>query len=116
MGPDIGLGRRQLYILPTRFGLGFALLVLALLLAGVNYRNGLAYALAFLLASVAVVTMFYTHRNLAGLRVAPGAAAPVFAGQTATFCIWLHNEGGRPRLDIDVESRGRPRRALQTLD
>ena len=71
---DTVLGRRQLYMLPTRHGLLFALVLAVLLLAAINYGNGLAYALTFLLASVAVVSMLHTHRNLHRLRIAAGAA------------------------------------------
>src|SRR3990172_7968934 len=77
------LGRRQLYMLPTRHGLMFCVLLAVLLLASVNYGNGLGYALTFLLGAVAVVSMLHTHRNLHRLRVAAGPCVPVFAGAAA---------------------------------
>ena len=46
------LERRSLYILPTREGLYFGAMLGVILIAATNYANGLAYALAFLLASV----------------------------------------------------------------
>ena len=98
----IVLGRRQLYMLPTRYGLLFALLLLIQLLAAINYGNGLAYALTFLLGSLAVVSMLYTHRNLIHLRLAAGACAPVFAGEMAKFRIHLANDSATPRLGIAV--------------
>lgn len=96
------LGRRQLYMLPTRHGLLFALVDTVLLLAAINYGNGLAYALAFLLAAVAVVSMLHTHRNLHRLRVAPGACVPVFAGELARFTVVLANDSDRPRYGVTV--------------
>ena len=96
----IVLGRRQLYMLPTRFGLLFALLLLVQLLAAINYGNGLAYALTFLLGSIAVVSMLYTHRNLVGLRLAAGSCTPVFAGDNAVFRIHLVNEAVIPRFSV----------------
>ena len=51
------LGTRQVFILPTRHGLLFMLVLVALALAAVNYSNALAYLLTFLLASMAVVLM-----------------------------------------------------------
>ncbi|MBI3575010.1 MAG: DUF58 domain-containing protein [Gammaproteobacteria bacterium] len=108
---DTVLGRRQLYMLPTRHGLQFALVLAVLLLAAINYGNGLAYALTFLLASVAVVSMLHTHRNLHRLRISAGACAPVFAGQSAQFEIVLTNDASTPRFGIllsqDNEERGR---------
>ncbi len=99
---DTVLGRRQLYMLPTRHGLLFALVLAVLLLAAINYGNGLAYALTFLLASVAVVSMLHTHRNLHRLRISAGACAPVFAGRVAQFDVTLINDSPTARLGIVV--------------
>ena len=99
---DVILGRRQLFMLPTRFGLLFALLLVVQLLTAINYGNGLAYALTFLLGSLAVVSMLYTHRNLFRLRLAAGICAPVFAGETAMFRIHLTNDGDTPRFGVTV--------------
>lgn len=99
---DVILGRRQLFMLPTRYGLLFAVLLVVQLLAAINYANGLAYALTFLLGSLAVVSMLYTHRNLFRLRLSSGACAPIFAGETATFPIHLINDSDTPRYGVAV--------------
>ena len=99
---DVILGRRQLFMLPTRFGLLFALLLVVQLLTAINYGNGLAYALTFLLGSLAVVSMLYTHRNLFQLRLAAGICAPVFAGEAAVFRIHLTNDSDTPRFGVTV--------------
>src|SRR3989344_5121567 len=93
---DVILGRRQLFMLPTRFGLLFALLLVVQLLTAINYGNGLAYALTFLLGSLAVVSMLYTHRNLFRLRLSASACAPVFAGEVALFKIHITNDSDTP--------------------
>jgi uncharacterized protein (DUF58 family) len=99
------LGRgRTLYILPTREGMTYAALLLVTLLAGVNYANGLAYALTFLLGAIGIVTTVHTHRNLAGLRLSAGAATPVFAGETAQFTVVIYNDTELARHAIDVIS------------
>ncbi len=97
------LGQRQLYILPTRAGLLYALLLLVLLLTGINYGNGLAYALTFLLAGLAVVSMLHTHRNLHRLRIAPAAPEPVFAGEAARFPLTVNNPQARARYGVRLE-------------
>jgi uncharacterized protein (DUF58 family) len=99
---DVILGRRQLFMLPTRFGLLFALLLAVQLLTAINYGNGLAYALTFLLGSLAVVSMLYTHRNLFRLHLTAGICAPVFAGEIAVFRIHLTNDGDTPRFGVTV--------------
>jgi uncharacterized protein (DUF58 family) len=96
------LGRRQLFMLPTRYGLLFAALLVVQLLAAINYANGLAYGLTFLLGSLAVVSMLYTHHNLFRLRLSAGACAPVFAGETAIFRIHLANDSDTPRFGVAV--------------
>jgi len=103
----VTLGRRQVFILPTRNGLMFALVLTALLLAAVNYGNGLAYMLSFLLAGMAIVSILYANRNLLHLRIAPAASAAVFAGEDAHFSITLGNDGARARLGVAIEYRKR---------
>ncbi len=95
-GPQAGpivLDRRRVFILPSRYGWMFALVLLALWLGAVNYNNGLAYALAFLLGGLGTVSILHTWRNLAGLRVSAGRCPPVFAGEPARFQLRLDNPG-----------------------
>lgn len=99
-------GYRSIYILPTRYGLWFAAMLLVTLIAGINYANGLAYGLTFLLAGLALVAMLHTHRNLQGLSLRAGGCAPVFAGETATFTVVLHNPAAFPRLGIELWQTG----------
>ena len=63
------LQRRRLYILPSRGGVAFGLLVLVMLVAGLNYVNSLALLLTFLLTAFALVVMQQCHRNLQGVTV-----------------------------------------------
>lgn len=100
---SVQLGPHKLYILPTRIGLLFSLAAFTLLLASVNYQLGLGYALTFLLASTGVVSMLYTHRNLAGIRAFAAPPVPVFAGEEARFDIWLGNGTDLARYALIVE-------------
>lgn len=83
-GPIV-LDRRRIYILPTRSGMIFALLLLAMLIGSINYGLSLGYLLTFLLGGVAIVGILHTYRNLQGLRIADAGAAPAFAGEDAMF-------------------------------
>ena len=102
------LARRRVYILPTRFGMLYGLIVFGMLLAGLNYNNNLALALTFLLASLGVVAMHYCHRNLAGLELGAADAEPVFAGQIGTLRIEIANPSAIERLEIEVSAEGLP--------
>lgn len=109
-GPVV-LGARRLYILPTRAGLVFALLLLGLLVGAINYGLSLAYLFTFWFAAIAVVAMLHTQRNLSGLVVQAQATAPVFAGDAARFQLRASNAGPRARRGILLEhpaGRGSP--------
>lgn len=100
-------------MLPTRHGWRYALVLAVLMLAAINYGNGLVYGLTFLLAAVGVVSMLHTHRNVSGLRVFPGPCASVFAGETAQFSLCLANDLGAPRYGVALLQE---RRELTRLD
>ncbi|RKZ34577.1 MAG: DUF58 domain-containing protein [Gammaproteobacteria bacterium] len=99
-GRSILLARRNVYILPTRHGLSFAAALCAMLVGAINYNNSLGHMLVFLLASLALVSMLHTYRNLAGLVFRPGRTMPVFAGDEARFALRLGNRGQRPRHQL----------------
>ncbi|MFO7838732.1 MAG: DUF58 domain-containing protein [Desulfosalsimonadaceae bacterium] len=88
-----GLDRKKIFILPTRHGMLFLLVLLGMLLGSINYNNNLGFLLVFLLGSMALVSVIHTWRNLLGLEVLSVSADPVFAGQTAVFS--LHVRSGR---------------------
>ncbi len=90
---QVQLGQRQIYIMPDRSGAGFAVVLLLILLAAINYQNSMAYALVFLLGSVFVVAILHTFRNVSGLRVAGAGTPAVFAGEHARFLLRLESAG-----------------------
>lgn len=98
----LSLHRSSLYILPTREGLYYAAMLVVMLLAAVNYANGLAYALTFLLAAIAVVGILHTYQNIARLRISGGPAPPVFAGEPARFTLVAHNDTRVARYAVDI--------------
>lgn len=96
------LGGRNIYLLPTRDGLLFAITLCVLLLGAINYGNGLAYAFTFLLAAMAVVSMTAGQRNLAGLRLSEVPPRSGFSGGEVCFRVLLKNEQASPRWGITV--------------
>lgn len=104
-GPEAGaivLGQRRIFILPTRLGLVYAVVLLVMLAGSINYALGLGFVLTFLLGALGVNAMIHTFRNLANLRITGGRTRPVFAGDTALFTIHLENEGDTVRYAIGV--------------
>jgi len=95
--------RQRIYILPTRYGLFFAVLLLVMLIGAINYTNSMAYALTFLLAGLLVVSMLHTCYNLRGLLISTPAARPVFAGEPLRLPLLLDNQAGPRRIALGIE-------------
>ncbi len=110
------IGPRQIYILPTRYGLIFGLLLLLLLIGSINYGNNLAFFLTFLLAGLGIVAILHTWRNLVGLELLPGTNQPVFAGQSATFEIHLINRRSSERPSVQILASKRCSAACDLAD
>ncbi len=85
------LVRKQVYIIPSKAGFFFGLVLLVMLLGAMNYNNSMGYALSFLLASLTLTSTFHTQRTLLGLKVSLGKVVPVFAGENAHFQLWIDN-------------------------
>lgn len=100
----VSLERRRLYILPTRGGLYFGLLVFVMLMGSMNYSNSLAFSLTFLLASIGLVCMHHTHRNLVNLTLRAGRQAAVFAGEKACFRLILTNPSNTHRFAVRLDA------------
>jgi uncharacterized protein (DUF58 family) len=95
------LERRRIYILPTRVGVAFGVLLFLMLLAGLNYGNSLALFLTFLLAGFALVGMQLCHSNLLGAALLAARAPPVFAEAPGTLELTLGNLASQPRLQLE---------------
>lgn len=103
---SVTLRRNRVYILPTRFGAIFALVVLAMLLGSLNYGASLGFALTFLMGGLAVVIMHHCHNNLLGTTVRFAGAEPVFAGGQAHFRVVVRNDSRAARFDISLTHDG----------
>ena len=103
--PPVTLVQRRIFILPAKQGYLFALVLLVLLLASINYALSLGFLLTFLLAAMGGVAMLHTWRNLAHLKLRPGRCDPVFAGDTAHFRVVLESPS-RERFAVAIRRRG----------
>ena len=103
---DVRLSQRLIYILPSKAGLLFAMVLFAMLSASMNYQLSLGYALTFWLAAAAIVAIFHTFRNLVNITLKPGRVEAVFAGQIAEFGLMLVNNSMRERHAIRLLGSG----------
>jgi len=101
----VTLDRKHLYILPTRSGLGFAVLLLAMLVTSLNYEISLGFALTFLLAGICMACMWSAYRNLLDLTVSAGPVVPAFVGDSVVFALHIDNQDGAARIGVEARTR-----------
>ncbi len=104
----IRLDRRRIYVLPTAYGLFFALLLATMTLGGLNYNNNPALILCFLMFSLVLSSLLRGYLNLSGVRVESIDAVPVHAGERQRLQLRFSAEGRRLRDGL-VLQRGRQR-------
>lgn len=105
-GPESGpifLAQRRVYILPSKMGMYFAVMMFVMLLGAVNYNNSLAYALTFLLASIFFIAILHTYRNLLHLTIDVGKAPAAFCGETAQVPVMLDNRNHATRYAVKLQ-------------
>jgi uncharacterized protein (DUF58 family) len=106
------LHRKRIYILPTGFGVFFALVVTGMLLAALNYNNNPALLLTFLVAGMAHVSLHQTFRNLNRMVVHRVDGEAVHAGQPMRISISLGPADGRGRQGVRI-ARGTSRDEIE---
>jgi len=99
-GLNAALTPRKIYIIPTRWGFLYGLMLLGLLAGAINYSVSLGFFVTFLLASLGNMAMLHTWRNLVHLEVRLLHAKPVFAGETATVVAEVNDPKNRTRYAI----------------
>lgn len=97
----VSLAARRVYILPTRSGFAFALLVFVMLLAGMNYSNSVALFVTFLLAGFGLIAMHLCHRNLVGIAARAIATVDGFVGEHGRLLVTLGNAADTPRPGLE---------------
>ncbi len=92
---QITLDQGRIFIVPTRLSLAMLALVALLFILGNLFQNTMAYAVSFWLLALQIVSIFYTFRNLSGVRIKPAGNPPCFAGERATFLYRISHRDGR---------------------
>jgi uncharacterized protein (DUF58 family) len=94
------LNPHQIYILPTVWGMLYAVMLVLLLIGSINYSLSLGYFVTFLLASLGHTAMLHTWRNLVHLQISILHTKPVFAGDNALVSINISDTKNRARYAI----------------
>jgi len=101
----IRLDRRRIYVLPTGFGVAFAVLLLVMLLGALNYGNNPALLLTCLLGAAAGASLFLGFRALTGLALEQVRADEAHAGDPLPL-ILRFAPGGRDRPSLRLRLGG----------
>lgn len=75
------LHRRRIYVVPSRFGLVYSLMLLVMLIGSLNYANNPALLLTCLLGAAAYLSVFSGFRMLNRLELMSIQAQPCHAGE-----------------------------------
>ncbi|WP_202839976.1 DUF58 domain-containing protein [Luteimonas saliphila] len=95
--------RHRIYVLPTRFGAFFAILLLTMGVGALNYNNNPALLLCLLLAGAAVASLLQAQLQLGGLEIHAIGAEPVAAGTPLQLRIHARAPAGRARRGLRVD-------------
>ncbi len=106
--PPLVLQARRVYILPTRAGIGFGVLLFVMLLAGLNYTNSLALLLTFMLVGFMLVGMYECQRTLQGLELRQARALDSHVGSTGVIELRLANRRSAARRSLCVRRHDMP--------
>ncbi len=93
----IRLDRHRIYVVPTRFGLLFSLVLVVMLLGALNYNNNPAILLTCLLAAASYQSVFQSFRALNGVRLTTLQAQAAHAGDTLHISLHFHIDTRRRR-------------------
>ena len=109
------LTQGNIYIVPTRAGFMFAITLLVLLVASINYQLSLGFVLTFLLAGSGLVSMHLTHGTLRSLTLHMRPVTPVFAGDPAVLDV-IMTSPGKARFGIGLKVADAPGATLAWTD
>ncbi|MGB0135179.1 DUF58 domain-containing protein [Dokdonella sp.] len=97
----VALHRRRIYVLPTSFGLAFAVLLVVMQLGSLNYANNPALLLTCILGAAGWMSLFAGFRTLAGLELLGLNAADCHAGDVVEVqCRFAASQRARPGLQL----------------
>lgn len=92
--------RRQLYILPTKAGWIFTLLVFLLFLASVKFSHQATFLLTFLLCGFGIISSFHTQKNINQITISLKDAPATFCGSATNFICRLNNPSDTTRHNV----------------
>jgi len=110
---EVNLRQRNIYILPTRYGWLMLMILILILVASTNYQNNMGFMAGFVLLAIGMLSVFYTYRNIRGLRIRIIKPQSVHVGQDCSFVFDFYNPSPSYRSSIGV---GLSKKKVQYFD
>jgi uncharacterized protein (DUF58 family) len=99
---EVTLNRKNIFIVPTRNGLLFIFTSGLVFIAAINYAVSLAFALAFLMVSIFILSIFHSFTNLNQLTLSSRSTQDVFCGEEACFRVQLSRSPKRRHESLEI--------------
>ena len=98
----VTLNRKNIFIIPTRNGLLFVFCSGLVFIAAINYAVSLAFALAFMMVSIFILSILHCFNNLNQLTLESRSARDVFCGEEACFTVQLSRSPKRRHESLEL--------------
>ena len=86
------LKSKQIYILPSGFGVAFITVLITLAIGAINYQLNPGFMLAFFMVSLTLLAMWESHRNVKGLMIKCFAIKDTEQGKSARISFFIRHE------------------------
>jgi uncharacterized protein (DUF58 family) len=100
----IGIDRRRVYVLPTRFGLFYSVLLLGMAAGALNYNNNPALLLCLLLGGTGLASLIAAQMQLTGLHITAIEAGPATAGEPLRLRVHAQADPSRSRRGLRIDN------------
>ena len=102
-GSEQRINHRNIFIVPTRFGISFVFFILLLFLLGTNYQNNVIILISYLLGSFYIVVLNHSFFNLSGLRFQASNSIQGFVDSQVYFPIVVSNSKTRFNVSFSFD-------------
>ncbi|MAD76976.1 MAG: hypothetical protein CML20_19705 [Rheinheimera sp.] len=105
---EVTLSQKIIYILPSRFGLWYILLLILLYLLGTNYQNNLILLMSYMLVSVLLLALTLAWRNLHHITVSCAPVLTAYATETLMVPVSLQTPDPKQQIQCYFTSKQQP--------
>ena len=108
------LNRRNIFILPSRFGATYVLICGFIFILGTNYQNNLVLLLSMMMISLFLSCMLRCYHNLTGLTVSRAGQEERFAGEQLSYQLQL--SGNKPHYQVELAFAGETETVIEEVE